>query len=385
MYMYTGASDVAALTGDTGYINAMKNVWEDVVYRNMYITGGIGSSGSNEGFSNDYDLPNENAYCETCASVGMIFWNLRMGMLTGDSKYIDVLEKTMYNAALDGISLKGDHFFYGNPLASIGRNARREWFGTACCPANISRLIESLGNYIYGVSNNNIWINLFVGNQASFNVNGHDLHINMESGYPWNGDSKIILEPTYSSTFQIHIRIPGWVNGQAVPGNLYQFSNATAQRYSITVNHKPVTSKIEKGYIVIEREWKKGDEIDVQFPMELHKVISLSKLKDDSGKVALQRGPLIYCVEGADNAGKAWNVILPENSTITTTHKIIEEEPVIALQLQVPVLSVSEDGLSVRTDARTITAIPYYTWCNRGPNEMQVWLPQKIENIRINR
>jgi DUF1680 family protein len=164
--MYTGAADVAAHTGDADYLKAMRTVWEDVVYRNMYVTGGIGSAGSNEGFSQDYDLPNEQAYCETCASVGMVFWNQRMNSLTGHAEYIDVLEKSLYNGALDGLSLSGDRFFYGNPLASSGKNMRREWFGTACCPANIARLIASLGNYIYGVKDNTIFVNLFVGSNT---------------------------------------------------------------------------------------------------------------------------------------------------------------------------------------------------------------------------
>lgn len=194
MYMYTGAADVAALTGDEGYMNAMKKVWEDVVYRNMYITGGIGSAGSNEGFTNDYDLPNEQAYCETCASVGMVFWNQRMNSLTGDSKYIDVLERSLYNGALDGLSLSGDRFFYGNPLASRGQHQRREWFGTACCPANIARLVASLGNYIYTKNDNGIWVNLFVGSETRQMIGKNDVSLKMQTDYPWNGKVKLNVE-----------------------------------------------------------------------------------------------------------------------------------------------------------------------------------------------
>jgi DUF1680 family protein len=181
MYMYTGAADVAAITGDEGYISAMKTVWEDVVYRNMYITGGVGSSGSNEGFSKDYELPNEQAYYETCASVGMVFWNQRMGLLTGESKYIDVLEKSLYNGALDGISLKGDQFFYSNPLASVGNNARKDWFGTACCPSNIARLIASIGNYIYGYNAQELWVNLYVGSKTNLNIGKTVVPIEMKT------------------------------------------------------------------------------------------------------------------------------------------------------------------------------------------------------------
>jgi DUF1680 family protein len=385
MYMYTGASDVAALTGDTGYLNAMKNVWEDVVYRNMYITGGIGSSGSNEGFGLEYDLPNENAYCETCASVGMVFWNMRMAMLTGESKYIDVLEKSLYNAALDGISLSGSHFFYGNPLASVGKNYRREWFGTACCPANISRLIESLGNYIYGAGETGLWINLFAGNNATATVKGKKVEIAETTNYPWDGDIQIVLKPEIKLKFPLHIRIPGWVNGIEVPGNLYHFENNNPSSFLITINNKEMPYTIEKGYAVIERTWNKNDVVNVHFTMDIKKVVSSSNVKDDNGRVALQRGPIIYCVEGADNNNKAWNILLPAGTDFTAVKKTIQEEPVIALEASAPVVTVSADGLSVNTETKKITAIPYYTWCNRGSDEMQVWLPQKIENIKVNR
>jgi Uncharacterized protein conserved in bacteria len=193
--MYTGAADVAAITGDEGYMNAMKKVWEDVVYRNMYITGGIGSAGSNEGFSVDYDLPNERAYCETCASVGMVFWNQRMNLLTGESKYIDVLERSLYNGALDGLSLSGDRFFYGNPLASRGQHFRREWFGTACCPANIARLVASIGNYIYGKSDKGLWVNLYIGSNTSIKVGKNEVPVSMTTNYPWDGKVTLTFNP----------------------------------------------------------------------------------------------------------------------------------------------------------------------------------------------
>jgi DUF1680 family protein len=385
MYMYTGASDVAAQTGDEGYVNAMKNVWEDVVYRNMYLTGGIGSSGSNEGFTNDYDLPNENAYCETCASVGMVFWNQRMGMLTGESKYIDVLEKSLYNAALDGISLEGSHFFYGNPLASIGKNARQEWFGTACCPANIARLIESLGNYIYGYSNNGIWVNLFVGSSTSFLVNGKNVGLNMQTEYPWNGNVQIKVQPDNKASFDVHIRIPGWVSGTEVPGGLYKFQNDSASQFTIKVNDKIVNYTMEKGYAVIGREWKKNDVVTVDFPMNIKRVVSRPEVKADQDRVALQRGPLIYCVEGADNNNTAWNIILPDNVELKPSEKNIMSENVIAIEGIAPVLSIDENGTGVHTGMQKITAIPYYTWSNRGSGEMQVWLPKRISDIKINR
>src|SRR6187431_1526504 len=221
MYMYTGAADVAAQTGDADYIKAMRTVWEDVVYRNMYITGGIGSAGSNEGFSVDYDLPNEQAYCETCASVGMVFWNQRMNSLTGNAEYIDVLERSLYNGALDGLSLSGDRFFYGNPLASRGQHQRREWFGTACCPANIARLVASLGNYIYAKSDDAIYVNLFVGSNTNIPLKSGNVGVKMETNYPWSGKVKLMIDPIKKSKFKIYLRTPGWSNSQPVPGSTY--------------------------------------------------------------------------------------------------------------------------------------------------------------------
>jgi DUF1680 family protein len=378
MYLYTGAADVAALTGDEGYMHAMKDVWKDVVHRNMYLTGGIGSSGNNEGFTTDYDLPNENAYCETCASVGMVLWNQRMAMLTGESQYVDVLEKSLYNGALDGISLTGDHFFYGNPLASVGKNYRREWFGTACCPSNIARLVESLGSYIYGYSNNAIWVNLFVGSKTSIPVGKQQIPIAMKTNYPWDGQVQLSLSPQKKTRFALHMRIPGWAEGDAAPGGLYQFQDTIAAKFTLHLNGKDVPYKIEKGYAVIDREWKNGDQVTLNLPMEIKRVVSRPEVKADSGRVAIQRGPLIYCIEGADNNGKAWNVILPINAVLSTVPYTVVSEPVIAIQSELPTISVATDGLSVQTENKKITAIPYYTWSNRGQGPMQVWLPEKF-------
>ncbi|MBS1508589.1 MAG: glycoside hydrolase family 127 protein [Bacteroidetes bacterium] len=384
MYMYTGAADVAALTGDAGYMTAMNNVWEDVVYRNMYLTGGIGSSGNNEGFSNDYDLPNEQAYCETCASVGMVFWNQRMNLLTGDSKFIDVLERSLYNGARDGLSLSGDRFFYGNPLASVGKNARREWFGTACCPANIARLVASLGDYIYGASDNGVWVNLFVASNTSVKIGKTDVPVAMETNYPWEGNVKLTVQPKTKTKFAMHVRIPGWAQGQAVPGDLYVFDDKKPSAVTILLNGKAVEYKLEKGYAVIEREWKNGDQIDMNIPMEVKRVSSRTELKQDEGRAALQRGPLVYCVEGADNNTKAWNLILPDNAIFVTSFQKDLLGGVETIQFQAPTIQVSDDGQTVSTEVKTITAIPYYAWCNRGQNQMQVWLPRKIKDIKLN-
>jgi DUF1680 family protein len=384
MYLYTGAADVAALTGDDGYVKAMRRVWEDVVYRNMYITGGIGSAGSNEGFTTDYDLPNEQAYCETCASVGMVLWNQRMNALTGNAEYIDVLERSLYNGALDGLSLSGDHFFYGNPLASTGKNARREWFGTACCPANIARLVESLGNYIYAKSANGIWVNLFVGSNTIIPLEKGNVTVKMETNYPWDGKVTLTIDPVKKINFGLHIRIPGWAGGVAAPGNLYTFMEGDKNIPLLAVNNKPVPYKNENGYAVIEREWKKGDQVEWAIPMNVQKIVSKDSLKQDKDRVALQRGPIVYCVEGADNNGKAWNILFPANTSVTAINYTILDEPVIALEANVPVITTGADAASLQTEVKKITAIPYYAWCNRGSNQMQVWLPVKINDVKLN-
>ncbi|HSB94125.1 MAG TPA: beta-L-arabinofuranosidase domain-containing protein, partial [Flavitalea sp.] len=286
MYMYTGAADVAALTGDRAYMNAMKAVWEDVVYRNMYITGGIGSSGGNEGFSIDYDLPNERAYCETCASVGMVFWNQRMNSLTGESKYYDVLERSLYNGALDGLSLTGTHFFYGNPLASGGQHKRREWFGTACCPANIARLVASLGNYIYAQSDKDIWVNLFVGSSTSLSLGKTTVGLAVTTNYPWEGKVTIAVDPSKKLASALHIRVPGWTGNETATGNLYTFLSPAKETVKILVNGKPAVFTMDKGYAVIDREWKKGDRVEMDLPMEIRKVASREEVSENKGRLA---------------------------------------------------------------------------------------------------
>ena len=384
MYLYTGAADVATQTGDTGYLKAMRRVWEDVVYRNMYITGGIGSAGSNEGFSKDFDLPNEQAYCETCASVGMVFWNQRMNSLTMNSSYIDVLERSLYNGALDGLSLSGDRFFYGNPLASRGQHQRKEWFGTACCPSNIARLVASLGSYIYATTDRSIYVNLFVGSSTNLSLANGSVNVKMATNYPWDGKINLQIDPVKKSFFGLYLRIPGWMQGKTYTNGLYEYDNFKANNYTIKVNGKEVVTKVESGYLVIEREWKMGDQVTYDLPMQVNRLVSSADLKFDNNRVAIQRGPMVYCVEGADNDNKAWNFILPSTVDFEISDQTILDEPIKALSAMVPLLSVSADGSSLQTEKKKITAIPYYTWANRGKNEMQVWLPTIIKNVKIN-
>lgn len=383
MYMYTGAADVAAVTNEEGYIKAMHAIWDDVVGRNMYITGGIGAQGRNEGFGVDYDLPNETAYCETCASVGMVFWNQRMNILTGDSKYMDVLEKSLYNGALDGLSLTGDRFFYGNPLASSGTHQRREWFGTACCPSNIARLVASLGNYIYSTSNNAAWVNLYIGSDVSIPVQRESFNLSMQTGYPWNGKTTIAVTAAPKKAMQLRLRIPGWLREPA-PGGLYSFENKQDTKCTITVNGKPVDYKVEQGYAVIDRKWKKGEVVEINTPMEVRRVVSRPELKQNNDRVAIQYGPMIYCVEGADNSGQAWNFIVPQATNFNVQYEAGLLGGVNTIVFTVKEPAGAPDGQTIQIKDRTVKAIPYFSWNNRGANQMQVWLPTAFREFKVN-
>jgi DUF1680 family protein len=378
MYLYAGAASVDATKNDSVYINAMKQVWGDVVYRNMYITGGIGSSGRNEGFSVDYDLPNKQAYCETCASVGMVLWNQRMNLLTGESKYIDVLERSLYNGALDGLSLKGDRFFYDNPLASDGTSFRSEWFGTACCPSNIARLVESIGSYIYAKSNDGLWVNLYIGSDVSFAIKNTNVRIKQVTSYPWDGNIQLSVMPEKETVFNLYLRIPGWASEEPVPGDTYKYLNSIDTKISLTLNGKPLNYTIQKGYAVIRKKWRKGDVVELNLPMPVRKIIAIDSVKDNRNRVALQRGPLVYCFEHNDNDGSVMNILVPDNSIFKTEFKPNMLNGVVIIKGKAPVISATSDGLSVVSNMKTITGIPYFSWANRGQGQMQVWMPRKI-------
>lgn len=383
MYMYTGAADVAAVTNEPGYVEAMHGIWEDVVHRNMYITGGIGAQGKNEGFGIDFDLPNETAYCETCASVGMVFWNQRMNMLTGESKYIDVLEKSLYNGALDGLSLSGDRFFYGNVLASSGNHQRREWFGTACCPSNIARLVASVGNYIYGQSENAAWINLYIGSKVKFPVEKQILGLSMQTGYPWNGKTTIVIDEAPAKSYQIRFRQPGWLKEPA-PGGLYFYQQPSASKVNLTVNGKPVQMTEENGYAVVERKWKKGDVVEMITPMQVRTIRSRPELKHNVDRIALQYGPMVYCVEGVDNRQRGWNFIVPENTEFVVAYEPGLLGGVNTISFNGTTVTGSADGKQLETRNIPVKAIPYFSWNNRGSSEMQVWLPTAFREFKIN-
>jgi uncharacterized protein len=383
MYLYSGMADVGGLMNDTGYVRALERVWEHVTDRNMYLTGGIGPSGHNEGFTEDYDLPNLSAYCETCASVGMVFWNSRMNRLTGESKYVDILERSLYNGALDGLSLSGDRFFYENPLASDGTHKRAEWFGTACCPSNIARLVSSVGGYIYGRASNGIYVNLFVASTTTIPLAGTDVKVTMATNYPWDGDVTIALHPKSQAKFNVFVRIPGWAQNKPVPGSLYRFLDVSDAQWALRVNGKPASYTMNKGYAVVERTWKEGDSITLALPMPVRRVVSIDSVKANRNRVAIQRGPLVYCIENVDNNGYVNSAILPDNVSVRPEFRKDLLNGVVLLQADVPVVAASSGGQSVSMTTKRLTAIPYYAWCNRGSGEMQVWLPNKAVRFQV--
>ena len=343
MYLYCGMADVAALKNDTGYIAAIDRLWDDVVHRNMYITGGIGSSHDNEGFTEDYDLPNLDAYCETCASVGMVLWNQRMNQLTGDSKYIDILERSLYNGALAGISLGGDRFFYVNPLESKGDHHRQEWYGCACCPSQLSRFLPSIGNYIYASSDDALWVNLYIGNTGQIRIGETDILLTQETDYPWDGSVKLTISTSQPLEKEIRLRIPNW-----------------CKTYDLSINGKRINVSEEKGYAVI-KDWKSQDVIALDMDMPVEIVAADPHVKENFGKRAIQRGPLVYCMEEIDNPVYFDQIQLSPSTTFQTAF----------------VSDILNGIKTIKTNGRaqSATFIPYYAWDNRKAGKMRVWIP----------
>ena len=378
-YLYSGMADVAAITGDSAYVGALDKIWNDIVTSKLYITGGIGAAGGHEGFGPDYDLPNMSAYNETCASIGSIYWNYRMFLLQGDSKYFDVLEQTLYNGMVDGVSLTGDHFFYPNPLESMGQHSRSEWFGCACCPSNVCRFIPSVPGYIYGQTDDRIFVNLYIQNSVSIDMKGKKVAIEQVTNYPWDGDVKVKVNSAPGNSFEMAFRIPSWAKNEVLPGNLYAFSDGKNPVFSIKINGKHTAFEIEKGYAILANKWKKGDEIQISFPMEPRKVKTDTRVKDNVGKEALMRGPMIYCVEWPDYESKrVLNLVLPTESNLKTTFKPDFLGGVAVIEGKGSSVKRTEDG-KLNDSPVNITAIPYFTWANRGSGEMTVWLATSKE------
>jgi uncharacterized protein len=374
-YMYSGMADVAVLTGDTSYIRALDRIWNDVINTKLYVTGGIGASGGNEGFSHPYVLPNLTAYCETCASIALALWSQRMFLLHGDAAYIDVLEKTLYNSLLAGVGMSGDLFFYPNPLESTRGAERSPWFSCACCPPNVLRFLPSVGSSVYAVGGSDLYVNLFAAGKAKLALPHTTLHIRQETHYPWEGTIQLHVDPNKAGMFTIRLRIPGWAQERVVPGTLYHFLGRKDRTITLTVNGTPTVLKMEKGYAVVRRTWKKGDVLALTLPMEVRRVVAHDSLTEDRGRVALQRGPIVYCLEGVDMPGRRLtDIVLPDTARLTHEYRRDLLNGVEILHGSGFSVQRTDGGEIIQSGRKEFVAVPYYAWAHRGKSEMMVWL-----------
>jgi DUF1680 family protein len=364
MYMYSGMADVAALGGHPEYVAAIDRLWLDVAGRKQYLTGGVGARSGSEAFGDAYELPNAEAYTETCAAIGNALWNYRLFLLHGESKYMDVFERVLYNGLLSGVSLAGDRFFYQNPLESSGGYARSPWFEVACCPPNMTRFLPSLPGYVYATKDEVVFVNLFIAGSGSFDLGGRAVTISQETRYPWDGAVKLKLSPERAASFELAVRVPGWARGEAMPTDLYRFLDGSADKPVLEVNGKTVGLVIRDGYARIRRAWKDGDTVELALPMPVRRVIANDAVAEDRGRVAIQRGPIVYAVEGVDNAGRIFDLVLADDAALRVEFR---------LDLLNGVAVIKGGGL---------TAVPYYSWANRGGGQMLVWLPRTAAAVR---
>ncbi len=381
LYMYSGMADVAALTGNKAYLEAITAIWEKVVTKKIYITGGIGQTGGNEGFGPDYDLPNMSAYCETCASIANVFWNHRMFLLSGEARYLDVMERTMYNALLSGAGLSGDLFFYPNPLESDGQHQRKEWFGCACCPSNISRFLPSVPGYVYARKDNDLFVNLYIASQANIESPAGNFHLDMKTDYPWDGRIQIQLDPEQESKFKIHLRIPGWSRDEPVWGQLYTFRQDLEEPPVIRINEEIVPVEMANGFAVLDRTWKKGDQIELVLPATVRQVLAHDSVEADRGRFVLQKGPLVYCLEGKDqDKPTVRHVVADIAQQFNPVPGDTLFRGITSIELQASNVVRSIDGsFSEAQQKRDLKAIPYAFWANRGPGQMLVWVPYNAD------
>jgi len=362
-YLYSGVADVAALTGDKAYFEALERIWENMSSKKLFITGGIGSRPQGEGFGPDYELNNHTAYCETCAAIANVYWNYRMFLATGESKYIDVCERALYNNVLSGVSLSGDKFFYDNPLESDGEHERQKWFGCACCPGNITRFVASVPGYIYAQQGKDIFVNLYVQGKAKIG----NVELEQTTDYPWDG--KIRVKVTKGSgKFAIKLRIPSWLKTSPTNNDLYQYQDK-AKTYSVSVNGQALYPE-NRDYITLNRNWKKGDVIELNFPMDVRRIVANDNAEDDCGKVAFERGPIVFCLEGNDQAdGKVFNKYILNTSSIQAHFENDLLNGVMVLEGDAKELQQNGEVKDVK-----FRAIPYSTWNNRGSQQMEIWV-----------
>ena len=388
-YMYAGMADVAALTGDKSYINAIDNIWNNIVEKKLYITGGIGATNNGEAFGKNYELPNMSAYCETCAAIGNVYVNYRLFLLHGESKYYDVLERSLYNGLISGVSLDGGGFFYPNPLESMGQHQRQPWFGCACCPSNIARFIPSLPGYVYAVNKRDVYVNLFMSNTSQLSVAGKGIILEQQTQYPWDGDIAIKVAANKAGQWAMKVRIPGWVRNEVVPSNLYEFTDNLRPQYNITVNGNAVNGKLtDDGYFTIDRKWKKGDVVRVHFDMDPRTVRANNNVEADRGFVAIERGPLVYCAEWPDNDFDIMGALVNqspkmtvEDGTLHAKDKKVADYYIKVIKTDAQLLSFDKQGRLNTKDVK-LSLIPYYAWCHRGSGKMRVWLSQDLSSSR---
>ena len=360
---------------------AIDRIWDNIVGKKYYITGGIGATSNGEAFGKNYELPNMSAYCETCAAIGNVYVNYRLFLLHGEAKYYDVLERTLYNGLISGVSLDGGGFFYPNPLESIGQHQRQPWFGCACCPSNICRFIPSLPGYVYAVKGKDVYVNLFMSNTSNLKVEGKAVSLEQATHYPWNGDVTIGVNKNNAGQFTMKIRIPGWVRNQVVPSDLYTYSDGKRLSYTVKVNGEPVQSELKDGYFCIDRRWKKGDKVAVHFDMEPRTVKANNKVEADRGRIAVERGPIVYCAEWPDNDFDVLSVFMNR----TPQFEVVEKPDLLyginQLKTDAQILGYDDRGRLTATDVK-LTLIPYYAWAHRGAGAMAVWLPQELSASR---
>lgn len=375
-YMYSGMADVAALTGDAKYVAAIDRIWENVAGKKLYVTGGIGATGAGEAFGANYELPNMTAYNETCAAVGNDYWNHRLFLLHGDARYIDVMERTLYNGMISGVALDGKTFFYPNPLESNGQHERSPWFGVACCPSNITRFLASIPGYVYAQRGDQLYVNLYAANTGEIKMdNGRTVKITQETRYPWDGNVKMTVTPDREAKIAMMVRIPGWARNEPVPSDLYRYADKVTEQPVVKVNGRAVAMTVDKGYVAIDRTWKAGDRIDVMLPMPVRRVVANAAVAADRGRVALERGPIVYTAEWTDNpGGKVRNLMLPDSAKLTAEWRPDLLKGVTVVKARAVALQMNASG-AVEKKEQDLVAIPYYAWANRGRGQMMVWLP----------
>ncbi len=389
-YLYSAMADVAALTGDQKLLNAIDTIWNNMVSKKIYVQGGAGAVGSGERYGANYELPNTTAYNETCAAIANVFWNERMFLLHGDSKYIDVLEKILYNGLISGVGLDGKSFFYTNAMQIKNsfkhpdmEAERSGWFPCSCCPTNVVRLLPSVPGYVYAQKDGKIFANLFISGSATLYVSGKPVEITQENNYPWDGNLKFSVNTKKQMPFSLMIRIPGWASNEAIPSDLYSFQNISGKKAIIKINGEEVDYNVEKGYAVLNRDWKKNDVIEVNLPMEVRRVVANANVKNDIGKVALQRGPILYCAEWIDNNYKAANLVIPAGTEFNANYDAGLLNGIEVIKAVVLAILIDDKGESLHTVKQPFTAIPYYAWANRGKGEMMIWFPEKIKDVDI--